>query len=875
MIDLSHWSLFNTSTKTLLKVAGASLLFVFAVTQTAQAAVTDAAASSTQQRSTARISGKVVDANGEPLAGVSVVERGTSNGMATNADGRFTVNVPRGSVLKFSFIGYLTQFVKAADGMQITLQEDAKMLDETVIVGYGSTTKRALISSVSQVKAQELTALPITNITQGLAGRSPGLIVQGAGGGINKQSTISIRGGGTPLVVIDGVIRDYSDFVAIDPSDIESMSILKDASATAVYGSRATNGILQVVTKRGSSGKPLIEYNLNQSWSQPVIMPEKLSSYDIARYRNEALANDGLQAAYSDNDLQLFKDGTDPQNHPNTNWKKLVLRNFAPQTKHNVSMTGGNDVHQYYASLGYIDQQSLFKANTHWMKQTNFKLAETVNWKEIGLKVNAGVDGYVQHIRSPYDNTGFGDYWHIFSHVINRSPMGNGVNKYGLVLGAADNPVAETSSDAGYHSNKTSEITGTGNIIWSLPWVKGLDLRATGSYRFYQNDNKYWQKDADSHDWDSTEPISGGLPSLSQSMETGRSWTLQYFAEYKNSFGDHNISALGGYEMSYSYGHYMGLSRDSYNFNVDQIGAGPATTMQNNGYEWESGREGWIGQVKYNYANRYFAEASMRYDGSDNFRKGNRWGTFYSGALGWLASDEAFMKVLKDRNIINMLKLRASYGEVGLDNWGGSGNPFYISRYSYLASYNLNGKGYVANGVYVPTFSEGSLPATDITWFTTKQFDAGFDFTSLNDRLYGMFDYFYYRTTGFLYAPDQLKVGYTDPLGTSLAKVKTDGQHRRAGFEVQLGWRDHIGDFKYDVSFNFTHFDQLWARYPVESLAAKMNPDQRTTQQTGYYDVMYKCLGFYKDAADVANSAKPLNSYNLTAGDLKYYDCKR
>jgi TonB-linked SusC/RagA family outer membrane protein len=869
MIHLSCGSYMRRISKTLLEVVGASLLFIFAAGNTAQGAAPTTSTVSSQQRGNVVISGKVVDVNGEPLIGVSVLERGTNAGVTTNVNGAFTITVKQGATLQFSYVGFNTLNLKAAKGMKVTMQEDVKALDELVIVGYGSTTKRNLISSVSQVKSKELTDLPITNITQGLAGRSPGLIVQGAGGGINKQSTISIRGGGTPLIVIDGVIRDYSDFVALDPNDIESMSILKDASATAVYGSRATNGIMQVVTKKGKAGRPVIEYSLNQSWSQPVIMPEKLSSYQIAKYRNEALANDGLTAAYSEDDLKMYQDGSDPQNHPNTNWKKLVLRNFAPQTKHNVSMTGGNETHQYYASLGYVDQNSLFKSDTHWMKRTNFKLAETAIWKETGLKIDVGIDGYTQHTRTPYDHTGYGNYWYIFSHVINRSPMGNGLNKYGQVLGAADNPIAETSKDAGYHNDRTSEVAGTGNVVWNLPWVKGLDVRATGNYRFYQDDNKYWQKDADSHDWDSKEPISGGLPSLSQSMSTSRTWTLQYFAEYNNKFGLHNISALGGYEMSYNYGHSMGLSRDSYVFNVDQISAGPATTMQNSGSEWESGRAGWIGQVKYNYAERYFAEGSVRYDGSDNFRKGHRWGTFYSGALGWLASDEAFMKTLKEKNIINMLKIRTSYGEVGLDNWS---SPYSISRYSYLASYNLNGTGYVANGVYVPTFTEGSLPSTEITWFTTKQFDAGFDFTSLNDRLYGMFDYFYYQTKGFLYAPDQLKVGYTDPLGTSLAKVKTDGQHRRAGFEVQIGWRDNFGDLKYDVSFNYTHFDQLWARNPVESLAAKKNPYQRTTQQTGYYDVMYKCLGFFKDADDVKNSAKPLNSSNLTAGDLKYYD---
>ena len=432
-----------------------------------------------------KVSGTIKDENGEPVIGATVFEKGTKNGTVTDLDGNFTISVSPNSKLLISYIGYENMEVTANNGMNLSLKRDLKELDEVVVVGYGATTKRAMISSVSQVKAAELETLPITNITQGLAGRSPGLIVQGSGGGINKTSTISIRGGDTPLVVIDGVIRDYSDFVAIDPNDIESMSILKDASATAVYGSRAGNGILQVVTKKGQSGKPQFTYNFNQSYSQPVIFPKTLSSYEITSYVNEALANDGKALAYSDEVLQKYKDGSDLKNYPNFNWKKAVLRDWAPQSKHNISMTGGNDVHQYYVSLGHIDQQSLYKTDSHWMKQTNFKLSETVNLKDIGLKISADLDGYLQHTRSPYTSTS-SSYYGVFSHVINKLPMSNGLNKYEQILnGVTDNPIAETSSEAGYIAQKNAEMTGTGNIIWSLPWVKGLSLRATGNYRFY------------------------------------------------------------------------------------------------------------------------------------------------------------------------------------------------------------------------------------------------------------------------------------------------------------------------------------------------------------------------------------------------------
>lgn len=828
----------------------------------------------TQQNKDEKVTGVVVDEKGEPLIGVSVVVKGTTNGTITNLDGEFTLNAKKGEVLEISYIGYTTVNIKAdTQPQRILMKEDTQKLDEVVVVGYGVTTKRAMISSVSTVKAEEMANLPIANMTQGLAGRSPGLIVQSSGGGVNQTAKVSIRGGDTPLVVIDGVIRDYNDFVSLAPENIEALSILKDASATAVYGSRASNGILQVTTKRGKSGKPSIEYNFTQSWAQPNVWPDKLNSHDFAYYKNEALANDGYDRIYSQDDLNKYADGSDPLGHPNTDWQNLVLRNFAPTQKHNITIAGGNDVHQYYASVGHIDQNSLYKSGNNYMKRTNFQLTETANIQSIGLKATAQLDGYMQKTNHPFSSTA-GDYGGVFSHIVTKSPLEIGVNSNGLPYLSTDNPVAETAGDTGYKMNRTSVVNGLLNLEWALPWVKGLALRATGNYRFYQYDKKDWRKDAAQYEWESTTPKYNGKPQLSQEMETGRSWTLQYFASYNRVIGKHTISALGGYECTYGTGHKMSLSRDTYQFAVDQIGAGPAASMKNDGSEWENGRAAWIGQVKYNYNNRYFAEASMRYDGSDNFPKNNRWGAFYSGSLGWSLGDEAFMELFRDKHIFDMLKLRVSYGQIGLDNWGEDkdDNPFYLKRFAYLPSYSLNGMGYVVGGNYAATFVEGAIPSSYVKWFTTNQFDFGIDFTSLNNRLYGMFDYFYYQTKGFLSAPDQLIVGYTNPLGMGLPKISSDGEHRRAGFELQLGWRDVIGDFHYDVSFNVTKFDQLWASNPSESLDSKKNPYKRTTQELGYAGIYWHSQGFYTSAEDVYNSPKRLNSSNLTAGDIKYED---
>lgn len=819
------------------------------------------------------VTGTVTDSQGEPMIGVTIfLKSDPGKGTITDIDGKYSINVPEGAELVFSSIGYVKQTLKVKTGtLDVVMKEDTQALDEVVVVGYGTTTKRSMIASVSSVKSEELATLPITNMSKGLAGRAPGLIVKTSGGGINNKAQISIRGGSTPLVVIDGVIRNYDDFIQMPSEDIESLSLLKDASATAVYGSRAADGIIQVTTKKGKDGKAYIEYNFNMSLAEPAYWKQRLDSWDRAEYANKAKQNDGLPDAFSADRIQKMRDGSDPLQNNNTNYRDLVLRHFAPQSTHSVRMTGGTEVNNYYMSLSHLDQESLYKNNNHNMQRTNFRLSQSSLIKAIGLKTTATLDGYLQKQTHPYSSDASSPE-DIFSHIQNASPLLPGVNKYGLPYNSPNNPVVEMAKDAGYKRKEEKMINGNLKLEWAVPWVEGLNLSATGNYRYGFNAFKEWCKDAAAYAWDSEEPTYAGLPRLYNKTEYGYTWTTQFFANYSRTFGKHTISALGGYEATYGYSNTYWLQRENYKFPIDQINVGPEDTQKNGGSEGEVGRAGWVGQVKYNYDNKYFVEGSLRYDGSDNFPEDHRWGTFFSASLGWSVADEAFMESLVEKNIFNQLKVRASYGQVGLDNWGDEDDPFHIGRFEYLTSYELNNKAYVLNGAYVPGFSEGGIPSSNISWFTTDQFDAGFDFSSLSNRLYGSFDYFFYKTHGFLYAPNQKDVGYTDPLGMSLPRVSTEGEHRRAGFDFSLGWRDNIGDFTYDVSANVTKFDQLWAFKPDESIEAVMNPYKRNSQEKGFYGNLYRNLGFYKDANDVFNSVKRLGSYDLTAGDLKYYD---
>ena len=852
------------------KMAGVGLcsLLLCASPQVTLADVSGADAIEVVQQA-GKIKGTVSDSFG-PVIGASVKVQGTTNGVMTDFDGNFALDAKPGDIIEISYVGYKTVTIKAtAEPMNITLVEDTEMLEEVVVVGYGSTTKRDLIASVSTVKAEQISNMPVANIAQGLAGRSPGLIVQASGGGVNSTPSISIRGGGDPLYVIDGVIRSKDDFANLSPDDIQSMSILKDASATAVYGARATNGIVQIVTKQGKEGKVSVEYDFNQSFSQPGIWDKKLNSWERAYWSNVAYENDGKTLPFTDAAIRAMQDGSDPANFNNTNWRKLVFNDWAPQQKHTVRMTGGGETSRFYVSLGHIHQNSLYKNDNHWMKRTNFRVQNSTILKDLGITINTTIDGYRQKNTHPLTSSASG-YYQVFSHVNDLSPLKPGVNMYGQPFDLADNPVSETAKDAGYSTTTNNIINGKGEIIVDLgnysEALKGLKLRGASNYRYASQDTKNWRKDAAEYAYDSQVPTYNAKSQLSYNTYHAYSFTNQAFIDYSAQFGKHSVSALAGFEQYYESYKSYGLSRRDFPFDIDQIGIGDAETQQNSGEEGEAGRAAWIGQVKYNYDSKYYAEGSFRRDGSDKFAPGKRWGNFFSGSLGWVVTAEEFMQPLVEKNILNSLKLRASYGETGQD--GG------IASFSYLTSYNFSSTAYVVNGAYVPGFTEGAMPSPDITWYTTKQFDLGFDFASLNSRLYGSFDYFYYSTKGYLQTPTGVTYLNT-ALGIGTPQVKSDSEHRRAGVEMQLGWRDQIGDFKYDIAANFTYFDQLWALNRSEAESSYMNPYHRTQQQKGYYGLMYHNLGYYQSAQEIYESAGIINSYNsgnMLPGDIRYQD---
>ena len=578
-----------------LKIAGISLLLFCT---TSQIAVADSyeknAVTATQQSKTEKITGKIVDESGEAIIGASVKVQGSTIGTITNMEGEFMIpNVPNKAVLEISYIGYkpLEVAVGKSKDLRITMEEDTKTLDEVIVVGYGTTSKRKTTAAIASVNTEDIIKAPTANITQSLAGRAPGLLVTTSGGGLNNFSSVSIRGGGTPLYVIDDVISEERDFRNLNAEDIDQITILKDAASTAVYGARAANGIVMIVTKQGKAGKMSVNYNFNYNWSQPANMPNKLDAHDAAFYKNMSMTNDGLAPAYTDDELELFRNGSDPRRYPNTDWQKLCLKNFAPEMQHTLTVTGGSEKIKAYTSLGFYDQKSLYKFDVNSFKRSNFRTNIVADFKEIGLKVTSSIEAYKTDLRSPNAKSG-DSYYHTWGHIQNKAPWEIAYNPNGQIFNTPDNPLMEISPDAGYTKNENLSAIANLALEWSVPYVPGLRLKALGNYRINNDKSKSWKKSPLAYDWDGN-PNDPGKPSLSKSYSNWSSYTVQGFANYDRTFNQvHTISATAGIEAYKLFKDDASLSREEYLLDVDQIGAGPVSTAKNSSSEGEEARAG-------------------------------------------------------------------------------------------------------------------------------------------------------------------------------------------------------------------------------------------------------------------------------------------
>jgi len=804
--------------------------------------------------------GVVKDTVGNTLPGVTVsVKEVMGLGTSTDIEGRFSLNVPDNAILVFSIIGYEPLEMQASSSlMDVVLKLSNNSLDEVVVQAYGTTTKRKTTTAISTLDMTNVASIPVPSINDAVAGRVPGVIVTASSGAPGAKSSISIRGGGSPLYVIDNIIRSANDFTNLNPNDIEDYSVLKDAGATALYGVSAANGVIVVTTKRGKEGKSSVNYSYNQIFSQPTLFPEKISSYEQALALNRLYADEGRGPYRSPDDLEKLRTGSDPLNFPNTDFQTLTMKDFASEMRHDVSITSGNKLLTYYAGLSYYDQGTILKTDKNYNKRTTYRLNTTSDFEKINLKVTAGLDGFVESNSAPSAG-----YYGIYSHIQNRGASQLALNEFGLPTTIPDNPLRELHHESGYSKGLAKILNTNLGLEYKAHFLEGLRFKGNVAYTTYNNVGKTWDYLAPGYDIGSTTPIYGNAPSLTSSQGQGSDLTLQGYVLYNKTFGDHEIDFTGVYEQQRNSSSNISGNRKNYQIIYDQLVAGPALDQSVGGGEYEGARAAFLGRLTYNYKSRYSVEGSIRRDGDYVFPPGKQWGTFYAVSGNYIISEESFMNSLKERHIIDFLKLRGSYGILG-DKTG-------VDAFQYTSSYSIDPTAWVMDGKQVQGSSEpGNLPFGNYSWQTIASRDVALEFGTLNNRLNGTFDYYYTRRKGFVTGDPR----FSQTLGIGLPRINfEEGAFRTEGFDFNINWSSNVSDFSYKIGFNFTKYNSLWERNADDDEATLKNPHLRSSGTTGdFLQTGYYNLGYYTSNSQLLTGARRISSTNVVAGDLRYED---
>lgn len=824
------------------------------------------------QQDAIQVTGLVTDQNGEVLPGVNVFEKSDpTKGVITGIDGSYSIRVSSAdAVLSFSYIGFEVQQIQVAGRAKInvTLVEEITGLDEVVVVGYGTTTKRKMVSSVSVVKTDDISEAPYSSVVEGLAGRTGGLFVQSSGGEYGSIPKVSIRGRGKPTYVIDGIIASESEFSMIPASDIEEISFLKDAAATAVYGFNAANGVVLVVTKRGADKEIAFKYNGDFAFQQPTLLPEYMSAYEIAVNKNRAAFNDGLPPVVDDEMLNILKNNLDPVRYPTIDPFDEAVKKYAMQRRHNLTMDGTVKNTKIYTSFDYFGQDGIYKTNDYGLNRYSLRSNISHDMEEVGLQINANVSLQRNLKDAPPVGT-----WTIWSHVRNWQPGSPMYNPEGNYYGL-ENPLAEADDAAGYNSEEVNRINARLEAIWNIPKVKGLTVKVVGNYNYDSNFTKLWRANqrnsAPTYTWDNA-LVEVGKPQLNEWF--GRTWKydLEGHINYLHTFADvHTVELTGVYSQGEAkYDGFNAYRKDFPSPAVDQLFAGSADGKDNSGNASESGRIGYVGRLKYDYDAKYVLEANFRYDGYDAFPEDQRYELFPSVSLGWNIDQEAFMKSIMRTIKMNAFKVRASWGRVG--RLGESDAEIAASRFSHLSVYDLINNTYYVNGEWKTGFREGPLTPTAGTtsWYTQESKNLGIDFAFFDNKISGTFDWFYDRTTGYLGSPADR---YTTPLGKALPRINTNSAFRRGGIEFSLNYKMNVGLATVNIGGNISNYDQLWEKNYNETEDVLMNPDKRITHQKDYYTLGYIDQGLYQNMDEILDSPRRLGSTETKPGDIRYKD---
>lgn len=773
-----------------------------------------------------KVSGTVTDqSTGETLLGVSVFVEGTKIGVVTDLNGKFTIDAPASSsALVFSYIGYITK--KASVGKQsfikVTLEQDTKKLDEVVVVGYGTQKKVNLTGAVASVSSAALESRPITQTSQALAGLVTGVSVsQGSGRPGNDGAEIRIRGVGTfsgagkdPLVLIDGLAASIND---IDPNNIKSISVLKDAASASIYGNRAANGVILIETKRGEKGKLQVSYNNYVGWQKVTALPEFLESWEYATMKNVANPN-----SYTAEQIAKYKDGSDPDNYPNVpHLKNLLNTGSGFQTSHNLNFMGGDEKNSYLFTLGYLNQNGLLAKNE--FSRYNFGLNFDSKIKE-NLKLKVDLNGYSQNTNEPRST---GDMTNMIGFAVREAPIYAGKKSDGT-YGYQDDyaPEAWMSSES-FTNRKAKNFLGGMELSWEP--IKGLTLSGKAGYKYYSWTDQWFQS---TFVFDKSKTISPNK--LSVSSGDNSLLTLQSLLRYTKSIDKHNFTALAGYSQESYREDGTSAFRDNFPNNLlYEMNAGAGSNMQNSGSGSEWALRSYFGRLNYDFSGKYLFEANARYDGTSRFPTSGRWGLFPSVSAGWRISEESFIK--NNLTWIDNLKLRASWGKLGNQNIG-----TYPYQNVLSTGQNYSFGGTLASGIALTT-----LANANVTWETTSVTDLGFDLSILKDKLSVTFDYFDKTTSDILY-----KKSVSNVLGLGVNEYNA-GELNNKGIEIILNYHTSIGKLNIGFAPNFSY---------VKNKVTKLADGQLKDIGAGLYvgQSMYPIYGYvadgiFKDAADVAS----------------------
>ncbi|MBQ6081581.1 MAG: TonB-dependent receptor [Bacteroidales bacterium] len=830
------------------------------------------------------VSGVVTDDSGAPAVGAAVMIEGSSTGTVTDNNGRYSIQAPSNSNLVFSSIGMETKTIPV-DGrtsIDVALGYDTMLLESTVVVGYGTQRKGSITGSVAAVGGEQMIKTKNENPQNMLTGRVAGVRVwQRTAEPGQYNASLDIRGMGSPLVVIDGVPRSVSDFQRLTPNDIDNISILKDASA-AIYGVRGGNGVILVTTKKGAAGKAKVSYDGNFTFQTPASLPRQMDAINSMLLTNEGLSSsmNGTSREFSEELIQQYRDGI----LKGTDWNSLIIQNMAPQTHHNLTISGGDEKIQYYVGFDYLYQEGFWKSRDTQYNKYNLRSNISAEIAR-GLKFDLNLSGYIEDLKNPLDDPELIiRYWWKQSTIWQAfaDPEQTMLNYQDLELEI--NSLARINSDiSGHRNNYNKNLDLAASLNYDFGTItdalQGLQLKGMFSWDYWGGEADTYRKEyyqyaynAVSETYEQKLYADSSPSKLTRIDNHHRSWLAQAMLSYDRTFDKHRVGAMMAYEEQKQYGNGFNASGElafsSPYFTA--LAVENQKVSQSDLYEYSY--HSLIGRLNYAYADRYLLEAQFRYDGSSRFYKGHQWGFFPSVSAGWRISQEDWFKT-SPLSFINQLKLRASYGVIGSDG----SNYEWATGYTYPAMgpstvgyYNTNEPLYYVDNSLVMSAAPKALANENVTWYTNRTFDAGVDFEAWKGLFGFSFDFFRRERSGLLArnTSDQPTiVGATAPL----ENLNSDSH---IGLELELSHRNRIGDFNYNIKGLFAITRNKYIYHTESTKYANSYDEWMNNRMNNRYQGIifgYEVTGQYQSWEDIWDY--DMNKSNgLLPGDFKYLD---